>query len=237
MRLATKILSVILVVIVVLLATYGYFSVQREVNLFEKDMKRNALLLGHALKGIISDVWQTSGQKRVLELIEDANKEEELLKIRWVWLDASPGEPNAPLASKEGLAALRKGEDVFLKEAGEDGLDYFFAYVSVSVDSERIGALELAQSSSNLDDYTHHSILRVIVLTGLMVLITWLILLIADMWIIGMRLDQLMEKMERIGSGDFSGDLILHGDDEISDLAQALNRMCKLLSSKEEDNA
>ncbi len=54
---------------------------------------------------------------------------------------------------------------------------------------------------------------------------------------IGFRRDQIIYKVQAIGKGDFSDDLNVRGNDEISDLAAALNRMCKQLMEKRDNDA
>ena len=52
--------------------------------------------------------------------------------------------------------------------------------------------------------------------------------------LVGRPLEQLIEKTERIGRGDFSQPLELHGNDELSQLATALNRMSDQLRDQRE---
>ena len=61
------------------LAIDGYLSVKREIKLFDTEMKREALQIGHAMKDLVVEVWHTSGQRRAMQLIRAANNEEHLV--------------------------------------------------------------------------------------------------------------------------------------------------------------
>ncbi|MFV2069614.1 MAG: sensor histidine kinase, partial [Pirellulales bacterium] len=52
--------------------------------------------------------------------------------------------------------------------------------------------------------------------------------------LVGRPLEQLIEKTERIGRSDFSEPLQLHGNDELSQLAKALNRMSDQIREQQE---
>ena len=71
MKLAAKLVSILVVVITILLSIDGYLLVQRETKLVESDIQRDMLILGRTLKVLISEVWGRSGREHALSLIED----------------------------------------------------------------------------------------------------------------------------------------------------------------------
>jgi len=75
-------------------------------------------------KVLVVDVWHTSGRRRAMKLIKAANKEEHLVNIRWVWLDASPNELNRPRVLIERLEPVLQGQEVSLKEPGKKSTGY-----------------------------------------------------------------------------------------------------------------
>ena len=234
MKLSTKIMSFVSLGIIALLAIDGYLSAHREIKLFDDDMEHDAILLGHAMKKLVADAWQVKGQDLTLELIEEANKDEHQIQIRWVWLDAPPGNPYAPRDSRAKLGPVARGQEISFKKMVAKGAGHRYTYVPVPIDNVRHGALELSESLSQLLDYTHETVIRSFILAGLMLLVSWLFLRVLSVRLVRGPLNQLVEKTRRIGAGELSGDLVLRGNDELSHLASAMNRMCKQLAKAQE---
>lgn len=230
MKLSTKIMSFVSLGIIALLAIDGYLSAHREIKLFDNDMEHDALLLGHAMKTLVADAWQTKGQDLTLKLIKEANKNEHQLQLRWVWLDAPPGDLYAPRVSREKLKPVVRGQAISFKKMAAKGAGHRYTYVPVPIDNMRHGALELSESLFQLVDYTHETVVRSFILAGLMLLVSWLLLRVLSVRFVRGPLSQLVEKTRRIGAGDLSGDLSLCGNDELSHLASAMNRMCRKLA-------
>ncbi|MFC1863679.1 sensor histidine kinase [Thermodesulfobacteriota bacterium] len=234
MKLSTKIMGFVSLGIISLLAIDGYLSTHREIRLFDDDMEHDALLLGHALKNLIADTWQVKGQDLTLELIEDANKDENQIQIRWVWLDAPPGDPYTPLVSREKLGPVVRGQEISLKMMVAKDAGRRYTYVPVPIHNVRHGALELSESLSQLMDYTHETVIRSFLLAGLMLLVSGFLLWVLSVRTVRGPLTQLLEKTRRIGAGELSGDLVLQGNNELSLLANAMNQMCKQLATAKE---
>ena len=234
MKLSTKIMRVVFLVIIVLLAIDGYLSAKREIKMFDDDMEHDALQLGHTMKKLLADAWQVKGQDLALEFIKEANKDEHQIQIRWVWLDASPGDPYAPRISRAKLGPVVHGQEISLKERVETGVGHRYTYVPVPIDNIRHGALEFSESQLELMDYTYETVIRSFILAVLMLSSSWILMRMLSVRFVGGPLNQLIEKTRRIGASEFSGDLILDGNDELSSLASAMNRMCGQLAAAKE---
>lgn len=234
MKLAGKLMLLMLLGIVFLHSVQGYLTIRREMELFNKDMRTDASLLGHALKELIADVWRTNGEERALELIEDANRDEHLLQIRWVWLDAPQGDPHHPHISREKLSPVARGQEIALKEKESEGPGYLYTYIPVKVERERRGALELAESLSMVDDYLRTSVVRMAVLTGTIAVVTGVLIVLLGGWIVGRPVQRLVDKARRMGIGDLSGPLAFRGHDEIAELGREINEMCEQLGEAQE---
>jgi len=234
MKLAAKLVTSIVLGIIVILAIDGYFTVQRDIEIFETDMKRNAHLLGRAMKSSVTEVWRTSGQKQALNLIPEVNEGAQILYVRWVSLDAQPGAPDYPRVPREKLDGVIHGAEASFKERYKDGTGFLYTYVPIKIDRVRWGALELSQSLSRLDDYTRNAVIRIFVLTVTMLLLSGLAVLLLGFGMIGRPLHRLIEKIRNIGAGDLSEPLYLPRRAEFSELATALNTMCEQLNDARE---
>ncbi|MBN2294649.1 MAG: HAMP domain-containing protein [Pirellulales bacterium] len=237
MKLTAKLVSILLLGIILLLAIDGYISIQNETDLFELNMKRDALLLGRAMKGLVADSWNVDKGVRAQQLIEDANAVEDRVSIRWVWLDATPeSDPShCPRAPQKELVRVRRGNDVSLKLSNPDGSEYLYTYVPVPVNEQQTGALELSEPLSELTEYSHQIFIQTLLLVGILLLGSGLLAVPLGIKLVGRPLHLLVEKTRRVGEGDLSTPLHLHGHDEISEVAEALNTMCKQLAESQEE--
>ncbi len=234
MKIATKLVTIIVIGIIAVLAVDSYISIRRDTEIHEANMKRDAHLVGRSLRDLIADVWQNSGRARAMELIEHADKEHYLLNIRWVDLNARPGDLHSPYINRANLGTVMQGQDVSFRIFSKDGNEYFYTYVPVKTDNNEMGALELSQDLSGLKDHIRHNVYRIFVLTFIFLFLSVMAILLLGFFMIGQPLNLLVEKIRRIGEGDLSEPLRMPGKNEFSELAKALNTMCEQLNTAQE---
>jgi two-component system, NtrC family, sensor kinase len=234
MKLTIKIMGLIFLGIIALLAADGYITVKREINLFDNDMKLNAYLLGNTVKELTLDAWHESGRNRALELIKKVDKEENHMRIRWVWLGSLSRGPYMPRVALKKLTAVFNGHEISVKKADDNGPGYRYTYIPVKVSNDAHGALEISESLAELTGYVHKTILRSIILGILMALLGFIMLWLLGIKFVGRPLNRMMEFTRQIGEGDFSKRIVVHGHDELSNLATAMNQMCEQLAASRE---
>jgi signal transduction histidine kinase len=235
MKLAAKLVSIIILGIIIILAVDGYVTIRRDTEILEANMKRDSQLMGRSLRDLIADVWEKRGQERVLELIKHADKEEYLINIRWVNLNAPPDDQYSPHINREKLGMVIQGEDISFKEQLKGGAGYLYTYVPIKVGEKKFGALELSQSLSGLHEHTHRAVYRIFVLMLILLFLSVIAVFLLGFGMIGRPLNSLVEKIRRIGEGDLSEPLNIRGRSEFSELATALNTMCKQLNDAQEN--
>ncbi|MBI9092054.1 MAG: hypothetical protein JEZ12_22805, partial [Desulfobacterium sp.] len=86
MKLFYKLFGFLIVGMVVLLGLDGYFSLEREKVQFDRAMTENAIQIGNIMSGLIEHAWMESGENKAIELINDANRSNHSITLRWVWL-------------------------------------------------------------------------------------------------------------------------------------------------------
>jgi len=234
MRLATKIVSTVVFGIIILLIVDAYLSLQREREFLEMDMRLDTDLLGLAMKSMVESICRTDGQEQAFRAIEQMNKDENRVAIHWVWLDAPLGDSDNPRVSMEKLNPVIHGQTVSFKEKDKDGKRYFYSYVPVTVNEQRPGAIELSESLAQLNERTRLALIRVFVLTGGLVLLSASAVAFLGVKMVGRPLNHIVEKMRRMGTGDFSGPLLLSSHDELGEVAICLNELCVQLEEAKE---
>ena len=231
MKLAAKLVSIFVLVVIIVLVIDGYISLQRQIKLFEKDMNLDTRLIGLTIKHVVEDVWRKDGEQHALRIIEDVGKGEYPVEIRWVWLDAPPDDFYGPRVSREKLNPVIHGRAVSFKDKDNE---YLYSYIPVSVDENRVGALELSESLSRLNEHIRSAFIRIFVLTSVLVLLGVFAVVVLGVRMIGRPLNQVVDKIQRVSTGDFSWPLQVPGHDELGELAVGLNTMCEQLEDAKE---
>jgi two-component system, NtrC family, sensor kinase len=234
MKLTIKIMSLIFLGIIALLVIDGYISVKREINQFDNDMKRNAYLLGNTVKELTLDTWHEAGQNRALELIKKVDREENYMRIRWVWLSDLSSSSYMPRVSPDKLVPVSRGQEISVKKMDSSYSGHLYTYVPVKINNHEFGALEISESLAKLKKYIHKTMLRSIILGILMALLGSIMLWILGVKFVGRPLNRLVEITHQIGKGNFSERVVVRGRDELSSLANAMNQMCAQLEASRE---
>jgi two-component system NtrC family sensor kinase len=230
MRLAFKLSSILVLGMVAVLAIEAYQAVRREREFFRADMQHDAQLLGRSLMGPIADVWRISGEQRALELIRDANRQERVVHIRWVWLDAMDSDSHKPCVDRQQLLAVARGEEASFPSSSPISGGRLLTYIPMRVPGGRPGALELSESFSQLENYSRTTISRALGVMGALMAFGAGGVVCLGAVVVGRPLRRLVLAVRRIGHGDLGVRIENVRHDELGELAGALNDMCQQLA-------
>ncbi len=231
MKLALKIIGIIFMVTTFLLIIDTTYSAHREIQLFDQDMQRDARLIGDALRSLITNVWQNSGEFEAIQVIHNLNERQANIGIRWVWLEDLKQETSLPPSSQHQLfSTLERHETAFLEVKQQDG-QYLHTFVPVQIEDLNLAAIELSESLAQRDEYVNTTIFRAGVLIVSLLVLNGLLLWFLGIKLVGQPLQRLVEKTHRISKGDLAPDVHLKGHDELTKLGDALNEMCNNLGA------
>lgn len=233
MRLAVKTTSAVFLVLLIMLGVDGYASARREESLFRADVRHDGLLVGRAMAGLLSNVWRSGGERRALELVEEADRADDEVRIRWVWLD--PHRPDhSPAVDPHLLDDLAAAGSQTIDRVDPDGMRRTYAYVPVATGGPQRGALEVSESMAGAYAYTRMTLVRQGTLAGVMALLGGVVLALVSRKLIAVPLVRMMDKARRIGRGDLADPLRSTGRDELAQLARTLDEMCDHLAEARE---
>ena len=229
MKLTIKLVLYLMLGIMLIEMIDGYFSIKREVKLFENHVQQETKLLGHGMEGMITEVWKSSGQQRVLELIREADEREPQVGIRWVWLDVIDGDPFSPEIDRSRLARIGQDQNIAFKIKEKDGGEFTYTYFPITVVKNRMGALELKKSLTDVKNYTEDTIYQI----TLLMLVSFVMAVFLS-WILGYRfvgqpLDILTKAIKQMDGDDFPEPIIIEKRNELTNLALAYNDMMNSL--------
>ncbi|MDH3716841.1 MAG: HAMP domain-containing histidine kinase [Planctomycetota bacterium] len=229
MKLAAKFTTLLLLGVVILIAVDGYLSVQREIEFFEQDMRRDARQLCDGVQDMLADVWKAGGQQRAMQLIEESNQDNRIMRMRWVWLDESPVDLYRPRVTANDLLTVRREEIVSLKHVDQTGTERLLTYAQVAIGDGRVGAIEMDEPVTHSREMTQLFVRRMVAVTGITFLLGAGMVVLLGAQLVGRPLRLLLEKTRRIGKGDLSGPVQIRHRDEFGELATAINSMCEQL--------
>jgi two-component system, NtrC family, sensor kinase len=233
MKLMLKLVCVVLAVTVLVLSIAGYLRVQREVNTFQSTMVQDGRLLGKIIGSMLADVWQTQGQARVLQLLEDANASTHRFHFSWIPLESLTTALDRAGVDQQERAALWRGDRVAVKTYDAQGQATLSVYIPVTVGSEVPGVIEAVQSLAGVQRYVYKTILETLGVGSALVVLSGCLLLLVGVALIGRPMRSLIEKARRVGAGDLEHPLQVHTHDELAEVARALNHMCVQLKTSQ----
>ena len=211
MKLTVKLILIFVLAIIVVTSLYAFIAIDRIEEQFRRDAASDAKRIGAAIEERITLVWSEDGEEGVLREIRDVSGKETGMRVSWVWLQRHNAYPR------------------------NDGSHTH--YRTIQIDSTRSGALEMSASAialARLEKDKWQAIYDVLLLSVAMVFVSGMIVALFGNRIVGQPLQQLIEKTRRIGHGDLAGSLQLQTRDELGELADSLNVMCRRLGASQE---
>ncbi len=230
MKLAAKLISIILGGIILLLVMDGYLQSKRMDDIYEEDMHGDIKLLGSVFREILLDHWRTRGPSRVKELITKLNQRTDQMEFRWVTLEHS--EPNRqPTVPVGQLPLVQEGRDQLLKYRNpKSKVERIISYFPLDAKMPQAGILEISEGLEILRTHHEANLFRTFILTGILLSIGGIAIAFLGIRMVGRPLKLLINKTEQVGAGCLTDPLPVQGRDELAELARALNMMCDKLS-------
>lgn len=235
MKLALKVTSALVLGIVLVMGAFAFWRVERLIELFDADMRKNHVLIGSTLAVPVLDAWSREGAERAAAVVQLADADRHGMHIGWLPAETSgsgrqslTGTP-PPVTIEHHVARL--GGDLSDLHASDAGTPHLVTYVPVSGPQGPIGVLELATSYESRDRYVRTSIISSVISGLVMSAVAAGLVLLLGVWLIGRPLARLTEKARLIGSGDPGEPLDMRQNDEIGFLAREMNAMCDRLEA------
>jgi two-component system, NtrC family, sensor kinase len=206
MRLTFKLTLAVSCVMLLVLGTMATLAWRREVELFDRDMRRDAEVLGGALAHVARREWARAGEAGARELVRQAAS---VPGVRVRWVDRDLG--------GHAIWAVRD------QHARPDGV--LLTYVALTGPHGEPAALELRESLAGERAYVRESLRRTALGTLLLFLLVASLLAILGAYFIGRPVAALARKARQVGAGDLETPLHLRHRDELGHLADEMNVM------------
>jgi signal transduction histidine kinase len=227
MRLARKFALLLSCAILAVLSVHSLIDVRREIALFNAEVRRDNHVLGRAVAAAAAVGWSVGGEEETRRVIRAATEGEEIA-TRFVWLDATAGDVDAPETPAGELGALREQREISV-QATVGGENVLYTYVLVPIPGARGMAIELRESLDDEEAYVLGTITQSVLATLALVVLCGGIAIVLGALLVGRPVRDLVAHARRVGSGDLSGRLAASRADELGELSQEMNAMCERL--------
>jgi two-component system, NtrC family, sensor kinase len=189
----------------------------------KEESREEHKLLGRVLNGAVARAARFEGTEQALFHLDEANRYQQRVHVRWVWLDAPLGSSFAPLLPAASLEVVRDGRELFV-EIDSAASPTFVSYSPLALEG-RPGAIELTGSLGARQEHLQRSAFLVAGSTAALALLFFLATTAIGRQLVGKPVTALSQFAERVGKGDLNARVELERPEELKRLATVLNEM------------
>jgi two-component system NtrC family sensor kinase len=182
---------------------------------------------------VIAHIWKEAGEEKAIQFIDDASKSGSL-DIHWVWPHILLEKNDLSAEQRKLLHKVLEGRSVSYASVTEQGASLWHTLVPVDTGLHGRGALDLSQPLLPFKEFYRKMLTRAVTITALLALGCGIILYLFMDKKIRVPLNRLTAHAQRIGQGDLSLDNVGQENNELAEMAHAMNDMCsRLLIARE----
>ncbi len=236
MSIGTKLTLLLTTPLVVLMALFGYLDDRRSRARLVVELAREGRTVARTLQLAMEDHLRDRQLEDVRELIDKVTLYERILGMRLfnaageITYESSNLQQYPPQFADELPVVLTEGRAVESRRTlgGEPVLSFL---VPLShTDGRRIGALQVLQLVSFIDDEARVSRQAVLLLTLAMILAVTVTVYLVSTFALRRPTEALVHRFREAGSGDLTSPIHIRSRDELGRLAEEFNAMCARLS-------
>ena len=230
MKLTAKLIATTLLVMAVLTILVGWLATSREWQLFKTEHEEIAKRVADQNRDQLISSWERNGEVGVTQTAKSMQQRMSHVEVRWFeskTIRSQMGQSSQPVIEDLSMGKMH----TVMQTQSRYGRVH--TYVPIVNKDSKLGGLDISDSTLTINRRiqtiwwtTIAAIASLFILSGLT--IAW-----AGIRFVGKPLKKLVEKTEQAAEGDFANPLVLQGNDEFNDLANALNRMCSRLSQQQ----
>ncbi len=231
MRLVTRLSLAFLVVVICIISLHEYRQLADRQADFERDMDRTHRLVATALAESVKLVAPREGMEAAQATVEATNERVAAdLRVRWVCGQNTPPTPF-------DCTALKKGVPVSTTRAQEGQNARRFTLAPVWESGRLLGAVEVSESPAHEGEWVRRHFFEAVLLSLMTVAGMAVASFVLGWWVVAKPTRLLREKARAVGRGELASDLRLTGRDELAEVADEMNAMCRQLAQAQNDTA
>jgi two-component system NtrC family sensor kinase len=233
MKLAAKLVLVFLLGVLLIVCLFSWQMIDIQRRLADEREREHAADLVGSLMPVIIEAHRNGGVIQVQQSIEVSARHISGPRLRWVDPNLLADDLRSPETAEPRIRITAK-KLTSVRVSDKDGTGIGYTYVPLNIDGQDSGAIEVADARHMSDQYVRRSlIVSLLSLLGVAGLCATVIY-----WngvrMVARPLTQLMNQVEQIGYGDLDPQPLPSSDDELGELAIAINQMRERLVQQRE---
>ena len=235
MRLAAKLVLLFLTGLFLVVGLFAYLTIKQE----QRAQAEHQKFASELVRSLQPNIDQAIQENRVLEIPSTMQISSRLQQVTMRWVEVASTDSGSQQPSPLNLIIAEQKTTV-LSMPDQFGNRVVYTYVpftSRGPGGPKAGKIEVAVPDNSMNTRFQHSLsTSLIALVGVASL-SGLVIFVGGIRMVGKPLNQLIDKVKRVGEGDFTGPVEIRSADELSRLGTALNEMCAQLSKQHEELA
>ena len=231
MRLAAKLVLLFLTGLFLVVGLFAYLTIKQE----QRAQAEHQKFASELVRSLQPNIDQAIQENRVLEIPSTMQISSRLQQVTMRWVEVAstysgsqqPSPLNLLIAEQRLFSACR---------AVRQPVVYTYSRCSRGPGGPKQVRLSAVPDNSMNTRFQHSLSTSLIALVGVASL-SGLVIFVGGIRMVGKPLNQLIDKVKRVGEGDFTGPVEIRSADELSRLGTALNEMCAQLSKQHEELA
>ncbi len=236
MRLAAKLILLYLVGLSMIVGLFSFLTIQQDQRMAIIEHERHAADIAASLKPSIQQAIQNQSAAELSQAVDQTTRSLRHVRVRWVEFSSNSDRSRLPTVPMEMIVASREVTTISMPNSL--GQDFLYTYLPVESEDEKTknARIEISAPDPGADTRLRRSLLSsLIALLGVTTL-SGLVILVGGIKMVGEPLNRLIDKVHRVGRGDFSEPVVLSNKDELGKLGIALNEMCDQLNAQRENS-
>ncbi|TWT80944.1 Wide host range VirA protein [Planctomycetes bacterium CA13] len=239
MRLAAKLVLLFLVGLLLIVGLFAYLTIRQDRELAIAEHERYASDLAATIEPSLRDAIANRDAVQLQQIVSRSTRSVRHARVRLVEIgapsrtdshgtgDTQPTVPRSMIVTTEEVTTISMPDP--------SGTKFLYTYVPIRTGTDAAAeSIEVSAPDTEATNWVRRSLLSsILALLGVATL-SGVVILIGGVAMVGRPLNQLIEKVERIGQGDFGSPIKVKSNDELGSLATAINTMCAQLASQRE---
>lgn len=208
MRLTTRLTVTLLVVVTVLLGARAVVNTVMATRLYSEDLRSDLAGMAEAIENHARQIEAQQGRDAALAYLGSVQGENDGMRVTWLSRDVVPAQLQRELEKNEHVTYESQHQVVVSNNVSAGTLD---------------GVLQVVRSTAERDRYVRTTALFEAGTASILIILLALVSVVLNRRVVADRVTDLVERTRQIGRGDFAPGRPVYEEDELGQLARAIN--------------